>query len=86
MLEVALLTKMMEELCVCQDCNGPVEVTLKTTFLVANVKAICKDQRCGYIHHNQPPAPTTVHDPNNENYCQTTNLGWSWSSNVRDVM
>ena len=71
-LEVDSLTKMMEELGVCQDCNGPVEVTLKTTCLATSVKAICKDPGCAYILHSNPPAPTTVHDSNNDNYERST--------------
>jgi len=70
MLEVASLTNIMNELCQCQDCGGQLDVEIKTTCIASHVKASCKDPTCGHILHSDPPAPTTIHENNNDNYNQ----------------
>jgi len=71
-LEVGSLIKIMDELCQCQDCGGPLEIEIKTTCVASHVKAMCKDPVCGYILHSEPPAPTTIHESNNDNYNRNT--------------
>jgi len=68
MLEVGLLTKLMDELCKCLECEGPLNVAVKTICIASHVKVTCMDRTCGYILHGNPPAATTVHEKNNDNY------------------
>jgi len=61
-LEVASLTKMMDELCKCPECGGPLDFEIKTTCIASHAKATCLDRNCGCILHGDPPAPTTTHE------------------------
>jgi hypothetical protein len=38
----------------CQRCEGPVEVSLKTTCLATKIMIFCKNARCGFIYYSPP--------------------------------
>jgi len=71
-LEVDSLTNMIYKLSKCPDCNGPIDVDIKTTCIASHVKAACLNVECGYILHSDPPAPATMHEKSNDNYHRTT--------------
>ena len=66
------------------SCAGDLQMWLQDD---SNVKPSDRTQTMITLAHccvdnfstNMPPF-------NNKVFCQTTNLGWSWSSSVRDVM
>jgi hypothetical protein len=59
-LEVASLKKCMERNCRCPNCNGPVEMTVKTLCLASNIMVKCKDNDCGYVDVSDLPATAQV--------------------------
>jgi len=40
---------------------------MSNSKIATQIKAICKDIKCGDILHNDPPAPTTMHKNSNDN-------------------
>jgi hypothetical protein len=50
----------LEENCFCKQCDGPVEVSLRTTCLASRIMMSCKNRRCGFIYYSPPPAEVQV--------------------------
>jgi hypothetical protein len=54
--ELESLKKCMEKNCRCPNCNGPVEMKVKTLCLASNVMVCCLDNTCGYVDVSDQPA------------------------------
>jgi len=67
MLDVGPLTRMMDELCKCQECGGAPDIDIKTTCVASHMRATCLDPNCGHIMHSDTPAATTAHEKNDDN-------------------
>jgi hypothetical protein len=53
------LMEAFEKNCVCKDCHGPVEVSIRTLCLATTYVISCKDSKCGYIYYSQAAAPAS---------------------------
>jgi hypothetical protein len=57
----------------CPKCyRRPLEVSLKTVCIATHLILKCNNSSCGWIFNKDPPAPTTVHVADNDNYERTT--------------
>jgi hypothetical protein len=54
--DVDILTSTLQDTSRCMQCNGPVEVSLRTTCLATKIMMYCKSARCGFIYKSPPPA------------------------------
>jgi hypothetical protein len=50
----------MEKSCRCPECNGTVEMQVKTICLASSVMLCCKDEDCGYIDQSELPASAKI--------------------------
>jgi hypothetical protein len=48
-LEVSSVKALMEKTCRCLQCNGSVEVFLRTVCIATSVMVSCKNLRCGFV-------------------------------------
>jgi hypothetical protein len=56
----------MEKNCRCPECNGKVEMQVKTICLASSVMLCCKDEDCGYIDRSELPASAKIGEATDE--------------------
>lgn len=71
--EEEVLTKMLEQTAVCQDCGGALRVEYKTVCLATRISLQCREEKCSFVYHSQGMAETTVHAAQEDGYERTTN-------------
>ena len=60
--EVESLKTTIVKNCRCRQCNGEVEISLKTVCLATSVILRCQSPSCGYIYYSEPPAQVDLEE------------------------
>ena len=71
-LEVDSLKKAVEETSKCPDCQGSLELQIKTVCLASNIRLSFKDPKCSYILHSSSPSPTALHAADSDGFKRMT--------------
>ena len=60
--EVDSTKAFFEKHCSCQECHGPVTISVRTTCLATNFMATCRDSSCGFVCYSESPAQVTLEE------------------------
>lgn len=72
LLEVEQLQSVFQQVG-CPKCGGDVSLSLRTICIATSIGMECENKEtCQWFFHPEPPAATTIHDANEDNYERTT--------------
>lgn len=71
---VKALTETLGTNCICQQCHGPVDVTIKTICLASRIIITCKDEECGFVFDSPPPDRANLDNNKDDERHRTTDF------------